>query len=386
MKPFYKILIIIGIVAVVALGIYFAWSKIAAPAPTTPNTTETNPALPGASGSPNQTNNPTTNASSSGGRQKTTLKKISDGPVFDFWTVPDADEVYYFTPNGQVLAAKDGPDLPISSQTIGALNRVLIGPGNKKVLAAFGNPATPQWGVFDLLDKTWRPLPSNITNAAWGIIDSKLVALVSSANNINLSQVDLSKTPPAYQVSIKDFRLKNVSLTTLPNQKIIITEKPSVFYSGRVWQFDPKTSGFNLLESPANGLILRWSDDKSVAFQFSSPANLTIITGDLKNGLSSAITTLPEKCNASASTTYCFEPQNIPAAVSLPDDYFQKKFYSIDNLISLGLSTGNVTNVLRSNANNIQPLDGYHPQISNNKIYFINRYDNYLYELQLNNQ
>ncbi|KKU91572.1 MAG: hypothetical protein UY23_C0001G0178 [Candidatus Jorgensenbacteria bacterium GW2011_GWA1_48_11] len=396
MKPIFKISIIAGVIAVIGVGIYFAWNRAVAPIATAPNTTGTSPALPEAREGENETNNGLGGTSPVNTLSKTDLRKISDGPVFDFWIMPDSDEVYYFAPDGQVLSAKDGPDLPISNQTIKALNFISVGPGNKKILAAFGAPTAPQWGVFDLLDQAWRPLSSNIVFADWGTTEDKLVAQTTSGAAINLAQIDLSKTPPAYQTLIKDFRMKNISFSVMPDQRIMITEKPSATYNGSVWRFDPKTASLNLLESPTKGLLIRWSDDKTVAFQFSSPGKFLILKGDLSQQISDVFKSLPSKCNTAQSTIYCFEPQNLPLGSLMPDDYLQEKFYSTDSLFSISLginengkifgsgdSVNDISKILTSGIDGVPALDVKNPKIMKNTVYFINRYDNHLYELKL---
>ncbi len=392
MKPIYKILIVAGIIIVVGWLIYLAWSKFSA-TPTLPApqaNTAPSGSLPlgnqnNVSSNQSQTNNSPLNGSST----NLVMNKLSDGPVFGFWVMPDTGSVDYLTPDGQVMTAEEATDQTVSNQTINALNSISVSPDNREVLAAFGDPASPQWGIFDVLDKVWRPLPSEIIEAAWGGASNKLIAFVQNGGNTNLAWVDLTKTPPTYRVLIKDLRLENANLTVLPNQKIIISEKPDAAYPGRVWQLDPKTLALNLLESPLNGLTIGWSTDKSVAFQFNDPDNFLIFNGDLSQIISDTFGSLPSKCNTASSTIYCFVPQNLPANLNLPDDYFQKSFYSTDNLYSLSLGTstlGNVSRLFVSGENNVMPIDAKDPQIMNNAIYFVNRYDNYLYELQLPNQ
>jgi len=368
MKPLYKILIIIGIILLIALGIYLGWRNLIGPSGEevqVPQTSEEVEVV----------------VTTESGIE---LKKISEEKAFDLWVVPDTREVYYLTLDGRVFSAKEGPDLDISTQTINALNFIEVGPKGQKVLAAFGAPRAPQWGIFDVIDGVWRPLPSEIANATWGNTNESLIATVRDVNELNLVEVDLTRTPPAYKVFIRDFRLKDVTFTYLFEDQLIVVEKPSASYAGRAWQLDLKTLDFDLLIAPQEGLTLRWSKDKKIAFKFTAPANLLILSGDLRNVITEAsFQTLPQKCGASPDAAYCFEPQRLPANINMPDDYLQKKFYSIDSLFRVGLKGDGLQRLLTSGLGEFPAIDAKNPQILGNKIYFINRYDNYLYELSL---
>jgi len=103
---------------------------------------------------------------------------------------------------------------------------------------------------------------------------------------------------------------------------------------------------------------------------------------------------MPDKCGgqAAASATaeiYCFVPQNpIPQQINLPDDYFQNNFFAADDLFVLKINPetkefNEIKNPLMSGINNTPLFDGVKPRILNDKLYFINRLDENLYELKL---
>jgi len=362
MKRLYKIIIIIIIAVLVAIGIYLAWRKIAGPAP------EEAPAAP-----------KTGTAAGGEGPVRGAVVKISENKVFDFWVAPATGEVYYLLPDGQISLAKEGPDLEISKQTINALNAVEVAPGAGKILAAFGDPLSPQWGIFDVVDKAWRPLP-DFQNATWGATDEKLIAVVKNGSDLNLAEVDLTKTPPAYKIIIKDFRFQNVKLSYLPENRLIIAEAPAANYESSVSQLDLKTLTLNLMLSPQRGEFIKWSADKNFGFAWNVKDGFTILKSDFRETLPVPFNTLPSKCGSAASKIYCFAPQSIPSTANLPDDYFNKRFFSIDDLFAIDEETGGTTKVLDGRGLDI---DAKNPQILGNKLYFINRYDNYLYELTL---
>ena len=366
MKPIFKILIVILILVVAGLIIYFIFSG-----------GEEVESVPGTEpeGGPAATET----------RAESALKKISDNPVFDFWINESTKEIFYLTPGGEVFGAKDGSDLEISGQAMDALNFIEVGPGGRKVLTAFGDPQTPKWGIFDVVDGVWRPLPADITNAAWGESDERLIVIVESGNDSNLAEADITKTPPSYRTFVRNFQLKDVRMTYLSENRVIISELPSASYAASLWQLNLKSLVFNLLVAPEEGFDVSWSGDKKSVFLFGLDSGLSVLDENFRTKVPSSYlpVTLPEKCAADASKIYCFVPQNIPADVSLPDDYLTKKFFSVDDLVILETDSEEIAEIIQSDTASVPAIDAKNPRVSGDKLYFINRYDSNLYELGL---
>ncbi len=313
-----------------------------------------------------------------------TLRRLSDGPAFGLWAVPGTGEVYYLTLEGSVMDAKEGPDLEISSQPMQALNRIIPSADGSEVLAAFGNPAAPSWGIFSLTDKAWHPLPTEITEAAWGWKPNQLLVLMKVSDLTSLATADISKTPIAYAVILKDFRLKDVHLQAESPQDILIYEKPSANLAGHLWELDSKTLAWNLLLKEEQGLTLGWSTDGSLLFKYSPSQGFVILNNQLGIALPAPFTTFPSKCASIASSTaFCFVPQNLPTpgpSVSLPDDYFMRTLYTIDNLYQV-TSVGGSSKLFTSFSDSFPAIDAENPVIVAGSVYFRNRYDNFIYEL-----
>lgn len=387
MRPIYKIIIIAIIAVLVILGAWFAWTKIFSnPSPTATPTTENGSSLPVTPGNGSSGTSGETQTSQNG----IILKKLVSDPVFAFWETPEG--TYYITKAGSVYVLKtsslSNAPLQVSSETITALNTVEVAPGNKKILASFGSPQTPQWGVYDTSDKSWHPLPQEISNATWGGTDTELIALVQIKGNNSLASVDISKNPPVYKIFLQDVRLEDTTLHFTAPQTIYISEKPLNSYSSRVWQLDTKTLSFNLLVQGESGSFLRWSSNNQSIFRFSSPDKFLILDSNFQQKIITPLTTFPEKCDraSDASTTFCFVPQtlspnNIPNPV-LPDDYLKNKFYTTDDVYAVS-DSGNTTKILSGGNDIIPALDADKVLYANKKLYFINRYDNALYELTL---
>lgn len=369
MKIWLKITIIAIVVIVIGSGVYLSWRFFIEPG-------ESEKVGQSSLILINQ-NQPT--------KEMAALKKISDQPVLNFWILNDTGNIFYFNEEGRVFMANEGADQIQSNQIINALNRAYLSPNQKKVLAAFGDPRRPQWGIFDAIDKIWRPLPAEIVNAAWFSNSDSLIAVVKTAAGDDLITVDLTKNPPTYKTIIKNIAFWDVILQTASPNKILIMEKPTGLLQNRLWQLDTKTLNFSPLFSSQTGLIIIPSTDKTVFFKFNSPNRFSILNQNFEEFEPLSFTTLPEKCTLKEITIYCFAPkEDFPNNQIMPDAYFQNKFQTIDSLVVFNFSTTtktfyNFSSPWTSVIN--EPVDAINPQYLGGKIYFINRYDGFLYEL-----
>ncbi|HXF44233.1 MAG TPA: hypothetical protein VNK70_02090 [Candidatus Paceibacterota bacterium] len=369
-----KLILSVIIVIILSLGFYLIWKKIA-------GTQEGDDFLP-ANGFPE---NPLDGGDVTKTSAGPTLKRLSDQEVTDFWLVEETGEIYYINYSGNILIAKDGPDLEVSKQNVSAINSSETSPSTRKILVAFSDPLSPQWGIFDIFDKVWRPLPSEILVASWGASDDKLVALVKNSGKTDLVEVDLTKTPPANKILLGDFGFKDIRLIFNPPDKILIVEKTSADYQGRLWQFNILTQNLNLMISGEKGLSLYASPQKDFFLKYSSDNGLDILTPELAPTMESPLNTLPQKCGfGEGAAIYCFEPIVWPPDAELPDDYLVGKIYTVDDLFEIDpLGEGRYSRVFRSGENNLQLVDGEKPTLAGGNVYFVNRFDNRLYSVTL---
>ena len=383
MKPLYKILIIVGVVIIAGGAVYLAWQKLTAPAavPAAEPGTPLPAAGVGVPGAPESTpTQPPVTAA--------TLKRVSESPAFFLWVAEGTGEIYYLTPEGKVMDVKEGPDLEISTQTLTALNRVVAAPGGGRVLAAFGDPRTPQWAYFDIIDRSWHPLPQNVLSAAWAGRVDQVAALVQNGSETNLSLLNLSQTTPTVKVVMRDVSLENITMWFQNPEQLIIAERPSAYYASRVWRLDLKTLSFNTVLAPERGLLIAPVRNGEAALKWAGDRSF-VLDHDFGRGEELLFSTFPEKCTASLDMLYCFVPRDpFPENLPLPDAYFQNKFRTVDSLIttpfsSSSLPLGKSESPWASTAD--APIDAKNPRFTGGDLYFINRYDGYVYELKLYN-
>ncbi len=314
------------------------------------------------------------------------LKKLSDGPVVGYWAAKNSNDVYYLTNDGYVMSAKEGPDVDLLKQEVKGVIKLEGSPSGNKALVAFGNAASPQWAVFDTQDKAWRPLPSTIIDATWGISDDGIVATTKSmGNNIALTYITISKTPFDIKTIVKDFRFNSVTLAIKSIDELYIMERPSALALSHVWLFNLKSNALTQVLNPANGLTLVPGSNKDIFFRFSSPNNFAILNRSLGMTQPFPYVTLPQKCDGVSTAVYCFVPKNtsiFSASNSMPDDYLMKKTYTSDDFYRLDLTTGGDRLIVTGDSANAPALDAQNVRTRGTSTYFVNRYDNYVYAIQ----
>ncbi|MDP1706642.1 MAG: hypothetical protein Q8L36_02375 [bacterium] len=312
--------------------------------------------------------------------QKTviSLKRVSDQPVFDFFsTNTSTKEIIYITPAGEIYRADEKEDLVLSKQAFKALNRAILSPNHQKIMASFGDPSQPQWLIFDLIDKAWRPLPNTIKQAVWGNDDNELIAIIQENNLKDLVKIKINQNSFVNDVLWRNFSFQDVDLIFVPPQKILITEKSAFFYEGRTWEIDLKNTELNLVFGPAKGLSLRQTADRSLILKFDNNNYLSIV-GSNKT---TSYETLPEKCENYNRSIYCFLPISWPKENNWPDEYLQKESYTEDHLFLFNDEGYKIIEL-----NNNEKIDGLKPTITGDFLYFLNRRNNNLYQLGPLNQ
>ncbi|MFH0806640.1 MAG: hypothetical protein V1885_02875 [Candidatus Brennerbacteria bacterium] len=376
MKPLYKILTVIGIAIVVGVVIYFLWWLfIAEPPANVP---------PGNGGAPTSTSTETNNSSS-----LSTPTVISDHTAFDYWLVPETGEVYYITPEGYVYAVKDGPDLEISRQAITALNRTEPSADGRRLLVSFGNPSSPQWAIFDTVDSVWRPLAREITNAGWGRNPNELIATVRSGNDANLSFVDISKTPLIYMVVVRDFRMEDVIFVTSKTGDTFILERPSSLFENRVWKLEPSSRALNVLFTPTQDLwIVPASTARDSFLKFTSEQGTSLLDSSFGGSVAFPFYTFPDKCAVNNMKLFCFVPKEGPPehTDAILNSYLMQKTRSEDVFVlgSIATSTRSIEDVSSPwGSVGETTFDASRVRANENAVYFIDRYTDLLYRLEL---
>jgi len=391
-KSIIIISIILGVIAM-GLGVYFAWKK--SRAILTP---------PVSNQQPTTYNQQPANLQTTTGSQQR-LKILSDQPIFDYWIYSTSSaQVFYLNQEGKIFKVKENADdEAITSEPIENLQMIKSSSDGKWVLIKSGDFISPKFTIFNSETKIFELLPENITAAAFSpdgsapltTSGSKIAYLEKPGSNSVISNLvikDLIGAKPK-TVKVLSFSQKDFDLDWISAEKIVLIPKPSAFYQASAWIVDTKKKTINPINplgqtgsiSPINGLMIKWSRNGKVGLQFSSQPegregrlNLINEEGVIQAGLD--FITLPDKCFISEPKIYCAIPKDIPAKTILPDDYLKKAVYFRDAIYQIDINQNTITEVFTETE---PAIDATHLNLVNNKLLFINRYDDKLYSIEL---
>lgn len=386
--------IILGIVAM-GLGIYFAWKKtksILTPPSVSPPTAEQGL------------------VSTTAGQLPTAkLKILSNQPIFDYWiyrpefgavatstatstgTITRDSIVFYLNQEGKVFQIeKDGKDEAVTSESIENLQGIKSSSDGKRVLIKSGDLISPKFTIFNSQAKIFELLPENITAAAFSPDAKKIAYLENKAGTSDLIVKDLIN-PKQKPIRIISISQKDFDLDWISAEKIVFIPKSSALYKTSTlkiftfWIVDTKKKTLSPLGTEANGLMIKWSTDGKIGLQFSSQSQgresrLNLIN---EQGLVQAdldFVTLPDKCLISDPKIYCAIPKSIPTKTVLPDDYLKRAVYFRDALYQIDISKNSLSEIF---AEDEPAIDAVRLNLLDNKLFFINRYDNRLYSLEI---
>lgn len=275
----------------------------------------------------------------------------------------------------------------------------------------FGDPGKPQTSIFDLTVKAWTPLPLGIISPVWSPSDYRIAYLKENADGSeSLMMLDVSKSTNK-PVTLLTINMEDLSLMWPNKTQIVLHDKPSTDVQGSAWIFDLQKK--TLIQPVPSGYSLEtiWSSTTSSAGLVLSNATYGLSGGTLSfnpaggaQAENLSFLTLPSKCvfnynaaSSGASSTspaasstapamgylalYCGVPQDQGklSGAHLPDDYDQMAFFTADAFYRVHTDTGVVDDIFAPT----QSVDATDLKVSDNILFFINRYDQKLYAIGL---
>ena len=311
------------------------------------------------------------------------LVRVSDQEIFYHWIQPRTGEVFGLTLEGAAYILESGDDVEVSSQTLPTpLRRATLAPGSEKVLGLFGSAEFPQWGIFDSVDGVWRPLPSGIQDATWGEDDGELLVRMDRGGDLSLGFLSLVRDGFPFDTILRDFRLRSVTMHWSPAGKsgrVFFVERPLPRQGSRIWQFDISSERLTLLSQGELGTLIASSPDRTTYLHYSLSNGFRILDENLDEGVPTLITTLPEKCGFSGSDLYCFVPRDdISGDEDFLYEHLKQRVRTTDSLVALGLFDP-LFDGLFTSGGELPLVDGIRPLESKGDVYFLNRYDGHIY-------
>ncbi len=368
------IFIIIGLVIIALLvGIYFAWKS----------KTNNNPTI--------SNQNPT--AQFSVQSQSTTTDKLhilSKNPAMGYWvaysssTTPNPN-IYYIYDNGQnyhnaqIFEIASGTENLIASSTLIGLGNIKISNDGKMILLKSGTGEN-DFDVYNSDKNMWQQSFDQLGDMDISP-DGKSI-IYSSDSGIFKTGLDkfTSAITKLSGLSPIDFNLNWIN-----TDNVILSSKPSSDIDSEIWNLNLKNKTLSEIAS-GKGLMVNWSKfgDLGIKFSVDNGNNrLTLIDGSGNKKADFNFFTFPDKCLISSlSQIYCAIPkdQSVFSDPEILDNYLKHGIYFNDGIYQIDLQN-NKFQPLYDSDNNI--IDAVDLTLSGNELFFINRYDNKLYSLDL---
>ena len=333
------------------------------------------------------------------------LRILSQRPVHAF-TVRADGTLLLAGPDGTIFELRGTTANTLSPTAIANLQTVSFSFNASKILAVFGDRSTPEVALFDVKSKTWQPFLAPATSAAWSPNDLRVAYLSQKSGAISLNTLNVADARAKPQ-ELTRVHFADVTLAwNLPDQ-ILLQERASGMVAASAWNWDVKKKTLVPFAEDQRGFETRWLPNAAsglafIAGQRGYGGSLLLISpqGDVRETFS--FLTLPRKCafgsvplpaelrtssgtpSGTAITTslFCAVPRDRATleSVILPDAYYKRAVFTIDDFYEINLVTGAIRTVL---ADPQQSLDATNVAVSGDTLYFVNRYDQKLYSFQI---
>lgn len=308
-------------------------------------------------------------------QQKQKLSIIIDTPIFDYWINKNDNSIYYVTIDGIITKLSADSKKIASNQTLENLHSVVPSADGSMALFEFYYPQKPIFSVFFANTTNWQPLTEGTVSADFSPNNKELVFL----DNTGLKILDLAS------FKIKDVQKMDqfFDIKWAKTNTLLLYEKPSAEVPASLYSFDIVNKTIKKIINNESGLSIDWSGNYEYGLKLNSinkTASLSLIGIEGNGIMNMSFVTVPNKCLIESSKIYCGIPKNIREGIVLPDNYFTREDYFIDDIFELDLPTGKITKLFDGNA---AILDAFDLKIKDGALLFINRYNNKLYSLRL---
>lgn len=330
---------------------------------------------------------------------------VAENPIADY-AIDENNNVSFIQPDGQIVKIVNKKAVVLSSATIANLRQASFSPDAQKVAVIFGDLQNLQANVFDLTNQVWQPLPQGITSIAWSPDSQKIAYLIKQLGQTVLTILEIGDPKNKPQEVLKLYA-EDLVLNWPAKNLIILHGKSSALVESSVWKFDIEKKSLSLVVDREKGLETLYEPLTDTELIFSVNQNRDGVLS-LKEGNKITRTlsflTLPSKCifrvekqtesqtnnqskDVFKSYLICAVPQKDRGwkLASLPDDYYKKVVFASDEFFYIPLETGEI--IYLSTPEMLgKNLDAQNLKISNNQLFFINRFDQKLYVLPLSTQ
>lgn len=225
-------------------------------------------------------------------------------------------------------------------------------------------------------------LPENITDLSINALSSKMFYLFNNKDytvGINASLSGEKKTQ-VFDSPYSEWLSQYVNEST-----ITITTKAASDIPGFIYKINPNKKDFEKVLGPVAGLTTLTSPDGNLILYADDSLTLYLYNIITESTKKISIKTLPEKCawNEDSTKIYCAMPRDITTE-PLPDSWYQGVVSFSDQIWVIDaetLNTGLILDPLQTS--NGEDIDGIKLTILDEYLFFVNKKDNFLWELKL---
>lgn len=328
---------------------------------------------------------------------KEKLALVADIPTATYF-VDTQNNVTVVSPDGTISRISRGQKTTLNTNKIQNLMSASFSPDGTKILAIFGTRLNPQASIFDVALKSWQPLVESFASASWSPASKQLayVAVVDGISSLKI--IDTSGTATKSQELLR-LHAEDLVIDWVAPQDIFVTGRSSAVAPVSAFFYNIVTRTITPTLEDQFGVVARW-DRSGIGLLLGSGSsgrtgNLRVIG---KNGATLknfTLLTIPSKCAFLAPPTgtstqtvpdptylVCGVPRDVKILTSsvIPDDYLQKEIYTSDDFYKIDVASGNIDDVL---AGIEKQFDADDLRTFNNRVFFVNRYDQKLYTVSL---
>jgi hypothetical protein len=305
------------------------------------------------------------------------LSILINSPIFEYWFNAKEDSLYFANLDGQIIRINnDNTRQLVSSQILNNLHSIKTSNDGSLALAEFNYPQMPTLSIFSTGSTNWQPLPFDTISASFSP-DSKKIAYTDK-DNLNILYLASQNTSKIQEMSQIGLRLN-----WLKDSELLFHSDPSVETMGYIYSFGLEQKTLETLINGEYGLDINWAQDGDLGIKLSTierKPRLSLIDNFGNTTANLTFLSMPEKCLIESQKVYCGVPKNIRSGITLPDDYYKKAEYFIDDIFVIDLSEKTVSKIFDGDE---VALDIHNLRIKDESLLFINRYDNKLYSLKL---
>ena len=317
----------------------------------------------------------------------------NEAPILTYWLNSVENLIYYITNDGEIYKVR-APQVSerVSGTKIQELASADPSADGASLIVRFGGTTNQSFSIFTVATKKWVSLPAGTAGAAWDPASSSQLAYLTTPGTNG--GIYLFKVPSEESVKLASLNSTGLDLVWSSPDEIYLTDKPARESTGSVWAFTLSTKTFRPIITDKAGLMTSWSGDGSLGLQFSLPSvsQLSVVLINARGESIGALPfiTLPGKCtfaglnNSPATKLYCGVPYDMQLPrLGLPDSYLQHQLYTTDDIYEVGLSGLNSPKKIFTGIYREAPLDIDQPLLVGTTLYFLNRYDQALYSVDL---